>query len=107
MDPVTGRGAAERSARRSSRLTVVLVINLLVVAGQAIAGLSAHSLGLVADAGHNLTDVAALLVSLFAVRLSRRRPTAARSYGYHRSSVLAAQANAAGLLLVTTLISVE
>jgi cobalt-zinc-cadmium efflux system protein len=107
MDPVTGQGAAERSARRSSRLTVVLAINLLVVAAQAIAGLSAHSLGLVADAGHNLTDVAALLISLVAVRLSRRRPTASRSYGYHRSTVLAAQANAAGLLLVTILISIE
>jgi cobalt-zinc-cadmium efflux system protein len=107
MDPVTGRGAAERSARRSSRLTVVLAINLLLVAGQAIAGLAAHSLGLLADAGHNLTDVGALLVSLVAVRLALRRPTASRSYGYHRSTVLAAQANAAGLLLVTALISVE
>jgi cobalt-zinc-cadmium efflux system protein len=42
-----------------------------------------------------------------AVRLARRRPTVKRSYGYHRSTVLAAQANAAGLLLATAIISIE
>jgi cobalt-zinc-cadmium efflux system protein len=103
--------AAARSAphadRRANRLSLVLAINLLVVVGQAVAGVSAHSLGLLADAGHNLTDVAALLIALVAVRLARRRPTAARSYGYHRSTVLAAQANAAGLLVATAVISIE
>jgi cobalt-zinc-cadmium efflux system protein len=103
--------AAARSAphpdRRANRLSLVLAINVLVVVGQAVAGVSAHSLGLLADAGHNLTDVAALLIALVAVRLARRRPTAARSYGYHRSTVLAAQANAAGLLVATAIISIE
>ena len=95
----------ERSTRRERRLRVVLVLNLVIVAAQAAVGVVAHSLGLVADAGHSLTDVAAVAVSLFAVRLARRPATARRSYGFHRSTVLAAQANAAALLGVTALIA--
>ena len=50
------------------------------------------ALGLFAAAGDTVTDVAAVLLSLFAVRLARRTPTAQRSFGYHRSTILAAQA---------------
>jgi len=92
------------TARRERRLFVVLVLNLGIVAAQAVVGLAANSLGLLADAGHSLTDVAAVAVSLYAVRLTRRPATAHRSYGFHRSTVLAAQANAAALLAVTGLI---
>ena len=95
------------AARRSRRLALVLMINVAVVAAQVTAGLVAHSLGLFADAGHNLADVAAIVLSLIAVRLTRRPPTAARSFGYHRSTVLAAQANAAGLLALTLIIAFE
>jgi len=98
---------AALAARRSRRLLLALVVNALVVVAQVVAGISAHSLGLLADAGHNLADVAALALSLLAVRLSRRPPTASRSFGYHRSTVLAAQANAAALLVVTGIIAVE
>ena len=93
------------AARRERRLLVVLVLNLVIVVAQAVVGLVAHSLGLVADAGHSLTDVAAVAVSLYAVRLARRPATLRRSYGFHRSTVLAAQANAAALLAVTGLIA--
>jgi cobalt-zinc-cadmium efflux system protein len=94
-------------ARRSRRLMIVLAINLLVVIGQVTAGLAGHSLGLLADAGHNLTDVVAVVLSLVAVRLTRRPATAARSYGYHRSSVLAAQANAALIIAMAMIIGFE
>ncbi len=93
-----------RSARRERLLLVVLVLNLAIVVAQAVVGILAHSVGLVADAGHSLTDVAAVAVSLYAVRLARRPATVRHSYGFHRSTVLAAQANAAGLLAVTALI---
>jgi len=85
----------------------VLVINLVAVAVQVSAGLAGHSLGLLADAGHNLTDVVAVGLSLVAVRLTRRPPTVARSFGYHRSSVLAAQANAALIIAIAMLIAFE
>jgi cobalt-zinc-cadmium efflux system protein len=94
----------EVTARRERRLFVVLVLNLVIVAAQAVVGVVANSLGLLADAGHSLTDVAAVAVSLYAVRLTRRPATARHSFGFHRSTVLAAQANAAGLLAVTALI---
>jgi cobalt-zinc-cadmium efflux system protein len=95
----------DATARRERRLFVVLVLNLVIVAAQAAVGVVAHSLGLVADAGHSLTDVAAVAVALYAVRLTRRPATARRSYGFHRSTVLAAQGNAAALLAVTGLVA--
>ena len=50
-----------------TRLWVVLGVNLALVVVQVVVGVAAHSVGLLADAGHNLTDVAAVLVSLFAL----------------------------------------
>lgn len=105
LDPGAGDLAA-LSTRRSRRLAVVVVINAVVVAGQVAGGVAGHSVGLLSDAGHNLTDVAAAGLSLVAVRLTRRAPTPSKSFGYHRSSVLAAQLNAAALFVVTVLISV-
>src|SRR5258708_39861308 len=83
---------------------MVIVLNVAIVVAQAVTGVIAGSLGLLADAGHNLADVGAVALSWWAVRLSRRRPTASRSFGWHRSTVLAAQANAAAILAVTALI---
>lgn len=86
---------------RSRRLTAVLALNLVLVAAQVGFGLAAHSLGLLADAAHNLSDVAAVVVALAAVRWARRAPTATRSYGFHRGTILAALGNAAAVLAVT------
>ena len=92
---------------RDRRLVIVLGLNAVVVVGSVVFGLAAGSLGLLADAGHNLADVAAVVASLAAVRISRRAPNERRSFGYHRGTVLAAQANAAGLLAVTAVILYE
>jgi cobalt-zinc-cadmium efflux system protein len=92
---------------RSRSLVVALSLNLLIVVGQVVAGVRAHSLGLLADAGHNLVDVAAILLALIALRWSRRAPTAARSYGYHRATILAALANAVLIVAVTGWLAVE
>jgi cobalt-zinc-cadmium efflux system protein len=92
---------------RAARLRVALGLNLALVGAQVIGGLATHSIGLVADAGHNLTDVAALGLALFAVHLVERPGNDRRSFGYHRSTILAAQANAAALLVVTALVAVE
>lgn len=94
----------ETVSRRQRRLTLVLGLNLAIVAGQAVVGVLANSIGLLADAGHSLTDVAAVGLSLYAVRLARRPATTHRSFGFHRSTVLAAQGNAAALLVVTLVI---
>jgi len=100
-------GSVVVAARRVRRLRLAIGLNLVVVVVQVGAGLAAHSLGLLADAGHNLTDVAAVALSLVAVRLTTRAPTSERSFGYHRSTVLAAQANAGLILAVTGVIAYE
>ncbi|HMH02021.1 MAG TPA: cation transporter, partial [Terriglobales bacterium] len=57
-----------------------------------IAGIRSHSLALLSEAGHNLSDFFALLLSLIAVYLQSRPPSATKTYGYHRAGVLAALA---------------
>ena len=93
--------------KREARLRLVLGLNLALVAGLVSAGFIAHSLGVLAAAWDAVTDVAVVGISLVAVRLVRRPPTAQRTFGYHRSTILAAQANAAGILAVSILILAE
>jgi cobalt-zinc-cadmium efflux system protein len=90
---------------RGSRLRLVLGLNIVLVVAQVVVGWRAHSVGLVADAGHNLADVAAVVVSLLALALAARAPTERRSFGYHRATILAAQANAASVLVVSALLA--
>jgi cobalt-zinc-cadmium efflux system protein len=99
--------ATDRSSRRARRLWVALGLNLVIVAVQVVAALAASSLGLLADAGHNLTDVAAVAASLVAVRMARRPPTASRSFGFYRGTILAAQFNAALILVLTVWLAFE
>lgn len=95
------------SDAQSRRLAIAAALNLAVVVGQVVAGLAAGSLGLLADAGHNLADVLAVVLALVALRLSRRGPSSRRTFGSLRWPVLAAQANAATLLVVTLWLVVE
>ncbi|MBV8387455.1 MAG: cation transporter [Acidimicrobiia bacterium] len=92
---------------RELRLRLVLVLNVVLAAALVVVGFVAHSLGLFAAAGDTVTDVAAVLLSLVAVSLARRSPTAQRSFGSHRSTILAAQANAAAILVVSVFIVIE
>ena len=91
---------------RTRRLAVSLALNLVLVVAQIVFGIAAHSTGLLADAGHNLTDVGALALSLAAVRLALRPASPARSFGNHRATILAALANAVLIAAVTALIVV-
>jgi cobalt-zinc-cadmium efflux system protein len=72
-----------------------------------IAGIRAHSLALLSEAGHNLTDFVALLLSLLAVYLHSRPPSATHTYGYHRAGVLAALVNSATLVIISFVIFYE
>jgi cobalt-zinc-cadmium efflux system protein len=75
------------------------VLNLSYVVVQIAFGISAHSLALVADATHNFGDVLGLLLAWWSSHLSKTPPTARRTYGLGRSSILAALANAILLLV--------
>jgi len=91
-------GGGEKTSR-------VLRVSLVVTSGYilllVIAGLRAHSLALLSEAGHNLSDFLALLLSLVAVYLQARPPSATKTYGYHRAGVLAALINAASLVVIS------
>ena len=78
-----------------------ITLNLLYVIGEAIAGIVSGSLALIADAGHNLSDVLSLSLAWGAAVLSRRQPSGRFTYGLRSSSILAALANAIILLVVT------
>src|SRR5215471_6840500 len=74
-------------------------LNTALVVAQVIFGLVAHSLALVADAGHNFADVLGLLLAWWASRLAKSPPTKERTYGMGSASILAALANAIFLLV--------
>ncbi len=107
LDDAHGSAEPSSKLRRDTRLQIALVLNVTVVVAQVTYGVLAGSLGLLADAGHNITDVGALALSLFAIKVARRRPTAQRSFGWHRGTVLAAQANAVTILIATAWIAYE
>jgi cobalt-zinc-cadmium efflux system protein len=92
---------------RTRRLTLSLALNVVLVAVQIVYGVAAHSTGLLADAGHNVTDVAALVLSLVAVRFALRPRSAEHSFGNHRATILAALANAVAITAVTVVIVFE
>lgn len=79
-------------------------VTLAFVAVEGIAGIQAHSLALLSDAGHNFTDALALLLAAFAYRLESRPADEEKTYGYHRAGVLAAFVNAATLLALSLFI---
>src|ERR1700751_5739681 len=95
----------------SEQTSLVLRISLVVTAAYivllVVAVIRAHSLALLSEAGHNLSDFFALLLSLFAVYLQSRPPSSTATYGYHRAGVLAALVNAASLVAVSFLIFYE
>ncbi|GJD19985.1 cation efflux system protein [Rivularia sp. IAM M-261] len=80
---------------------ISVALNTTFVVIEAFYGIVANSLALLADAGHNLSDVLGLLLAWGASILARRSPTARRTFGLRRSSILAALLNAAFLLIVS------
>src|SRR6185437_2828246 len=102
-----GLGHAHAPTNFNRAFVIGIALNLAFVRVEAIYGLSAHSLALVSDAGHNLSDVLGLVLAWGAMRLSASRPTERRTYGFRRSSILAALGNAAMLLLVTGAVTWE
>ncbi len=81
-------------------LRISLVATLVYVALLVVAGLRAHSLALLSEAGHNVSDFLALLLSLAAVYIGGRPPSKTKTFGYRRAEVLAAFINSAALVLI-------
>ncbi len=99
-------GRVDRGAV-SVRLMWVLAITGTFMIAEVVGGILSNSLALLADAGHMLTDVAALGLSVFAMRLARRPASGKRTFGYVRLEILAALVNGATLLVIAGLIILE
>jgi len=84
---------------RGLRLAALITAGILVV--EVIGGLVANSLALLSDAGHVLTDLAALLLSLLAFRIGARPATSRRTYGFRRVEILSALINGVSLIVIT------
>ncbi len=96
---ISGHQHAPASFGRAFAIGIAL--NLAYVVGEVFYGVVAHSLALLADAGHNLGDVLSLAGAWFASILGKRRPSGRYTYGLRRSSILAALSNAIVLLVIT------
>ena len=88
-------------------LKVALALTCAVLVVEFAGGLISHSLALLSDAGHVLTDVFALGLAWFAVAQSKRPADSRRSYGYHRVSILAALVNSVTLIVIVLAIAYE
>jgi cobalt-zinc-cadmium efflux system protein len=97
-----GGGATPSRVLQISSFVTAAYVVLLV-----IAGIRAHSLALLSEAGHNLSDLLALILSWGAVYLQARPASATKTYGYHRAGVLAALVNSASLVAVSFFIFYE
>jgi cobalt-zinc-cadmium efflux system protein len=108
-EPGAGHHHAHGVGRTTQRraLWIALVANAGFLVVEAVGGLAFHSLALLADAAHMVSDVAALAIALVAQRLLDRPATAKHSYGLQRAEVLGAQANGLTLIAVAGWIIVE
>ncbi|MBK8012712.1 MAG: cation transporter [Deltaproteobacteria bacterium] len=102
-----GPQAGEARRRNRRRLGIILVLTVGYMVAEVIGGWLTNSLALLADAGHMLSDAGALALSFFAIWIADRRAPPQRTFGYHRSEILAALANGALLIVIATVIVVE
>ena len=96
-----GHGHSHAPASFGRAFAIGIALNIVYVAAEAVYGVLANSLALLADAGHNFSDVLGLGAAWFAVWLGGKAPSARFTYGLRGSSILAALSNAVILLLVT------
>jgi cobalt-zinc-cadmium efflux system protein len=101
---VHSHGRQTDAGRNRRALTITLALTGSFCLVELAGGWLTNSLALLSDAGHMFSDVAALGISLFAMRLAQRPPTERKTFGYHRVEILAAFVNGLGLWLVVGLI---
>ncbi len=97
-------GHGHEGGEDARRLGLALALILAFMAGEVVVGVLAHSLALLSDAAHMLTDAGALVMSLVVLRLAARPAGGNRTFGLRRSEILSAQANGAALLVLAGLI---
>lgn len=99
--------AGDASARNERRLLLAAALTTITLLAEVVGGVVSGSLALLADAGHMLTDAAALILAWLAVRFARRPADWKRTYGFDRFEVLAAFANGLALFFISAMICYE
>jgi cobalt-zinc-cadmium efflux system protein len=99
--------AAHTSSPGSAALAGSVTATLLLAALELVGGLAGHSMALVGDAVHNLTDVPSMLIAWLGIRWAQRPADSKKTYGYHRAGILAAFVNAILLMIVAGFLFVE
>jgi cobalt-zinc-cadmium efflux system protein len=89
------------------RLAIVLVLTSVYMIAEVVGGFLTNSLALLSDAGHMVTDIAALALAMFALWFASRPVTHRKTYGYYRMEILAALVNGTALAVIALLISIE
>ncbi|MDR2978418.1 MAG: cation diffusion facilitator family transporter [Rickettsiales bacterium] len=97
----------KHSAAESKRLIYSIIIVAITMLMEIVGGIISHSLALLSDAGHMLTDLFALVLSWVAHRFSAKKSDLQRSYGYHRLQIIAAFVNGLTLFLIAAIIIIE
>ncbi|WP_299883561.1 cation diffusion facilitator family transporter [uncultured Lacinutrix sp.] len=92
---------------KGRNLLISIFLNILITAAQVVGGLVSGSLALLSDALHNFSDVLSLIVSYIADKLSKRKASLHKTFGYKRAEILAAFINAATLIIVAVLLIIE
>ena len=104
-----GHGGHSHDFRDASRRSLIIALMLITVymVAEVIGGILSGSLALLADAGHMLTDAAAILMALVAMWIAEKPASVERTFGYHRTEILAALANAFSLWVIASWIILE
>ncbi|MCB0400344.1 MAG: cation transporter [Winogradskyella sp.] len=92
---------------KGKKLLITIVLNIVITVVQVIGGLVSGSLSLLSDALHNFSDVLSLIVSYVAAKLSQRKASIDRTFGYKRAEILAAFVNASTLIIVAIILIKE
>lgn len=93
-------GKVDQSPDRGRRLLIALALNLGITVAEVVGGVVSGSLALIADAAHNFSDAASVLVSYIAWRISRRAANERRTFGYARAETVGALINLTTLIII-------
>lgn len=99
--------SADMSSVAGTAFKIGIILNLLYVAVEFVVGFASGSMGLMSDAGHNLSDVAGMLMAFFAFLISARKANSKYTYGYKKSTILVSFANSLLILAAVVFILVE
>ena len=92
---------------KGRNLFISIFLNVLITVAQAVGGVLSGSLALLSDALHNFSDVISLIISYVANKLSRKKASTKKTFGYKRAEIIAAFVNAATLITVAILLIIE